>query len=121
MDLALDSVTNDVSFTEGDIVTITGIEAVAQRAADRLQTFRTEWFLDQDFGPNYIRDVLKKNPSLTLVKAIMIDQVNLAIGDDAVLSDFELTHEQATRLLEVNFVLRDPETQEEAEKKVVIG
>lgn len=119
MDLKLTN--NDITFSEGDIVSVNGIEQIAQNVADRLQTFRTEWFLDLNFGPNYIRDVFKKNPSLTLIRAILVQQVELVIGDRAVLKRFELTQETATRNLEVSFVLRDPETQEEAEAQVIIG
>ena len=49
----------DVTFKEGDIESISDIRQVAQNTADRLQTFRGEWFLDTRFGPNYIRDVFK--------------------------------------------------------------
>jgi len=116
----------DVTISEGDVVQVIGIRAVAQRAADRLQTFRREWFLDLDFGPNYIRDVFKKSPSLTLVRSILLAQTEIAILDfagkkEAVIKDFVVVHETSTRLLEVSFVLRDPVTQEEAEAKVVIG
>ncbi len=119
MDLLLTD--EDVSFDEGDIVTVIDIEEVAQRTKSQLQTFRGEWFLDLSFGPDYIQDVFKKNPSLTLVRSVLVAQAEQAIGDDAVLKEFELTQETATRNLEVSFVIRDPETQEEAERQVVIG
>lgn len=124
MDLQLTD--NDLTFAEGDVEIITGVRQVAQNVAARLQTFRTEWFLDTFFGPNYIRDVFKKNPSLTLVRAILVQQIEESIKDAAlntvvVLKDFELTLESETRILQVNFVLRDEATQKEAEEQVVIG
>ena len=121
MSTDLELVDGDITFTEGDVQSFSGIREVAQRAKDRLQTFRTEWFLDQDYGPNYIRDILKKSPSLTLVRSVLVAQTNLAIGDEASLSEFELAHDQTARKIEVSFVLRDPETEEEAKTQVVIG
>ena len=117
----------DVSFTEGDIVSTSGINQIAQNIANRLRTFRREWFLDKDFGPDYIQDVFKKNPSLTLIRAVLVAQIELAIKDatlsgvNAVLKNFELTLESATRILQVAFTIRDEVTQLEAEQRVVIG
>ena len=118
---------NDISFDEGDIVIVEGVKQIAQNAAARLQTFRRAWFLDLDFGPNYIRDVFKKNPSLTLIRAVLVQQAELSVkegndkGINTVIKNFELTLEQATRILKVAFTLRDTTTQEEAEQQVVIG
>ena len=124
MDLLLTN--NDVTFNEGDIVSVSGVRQVAQNVAARLRTFRREWFLDLLFGPNYIRDVFKKNPSLTLVRAVLVQQAEESLKDAipevvVVLKDFELTLESATRILKVAFTLRDEATQEEAEQQVVIG
>ena len=121
MDIKLSPPNNDITFANGDIEFIFGIAAVAQRVKDRIQTFRQEWFLDQDFGVNFFRDILKKNPSLFLVQSILKSQAELALNGEAVIKEFELTLEQATRILEVSFVLRDPETGEEVQEQVVIG
>ncbi len=119
MDIKLTS--NDITFLNGDIVSVTGLVAVAQRVKDRLQTFRTEWFLDQDFGVNYLRDVLKKNPSLFLVQSILRSQAELSLNGEAVIKKFEIVFEQSTRKMEVSFILRSPETDEEVPEQVVIG
>lgn len=119
MDLLLTN--GDITFDEGDVVSTNGITEIAQHVADRLQTFRKEWFLDQSFGPDYIQDVFKKNPSMTLIRSILVAQVDLSIENIAVLKNFELTLETATRNLEVAFILRTFESQEEIETKVVIG
>ena len=119
IDLALTN--DDLTFTEGDVVTVSDVEAVAQRVHDRLHTFRTEWFLDQEFGPDYLRDVLKKNPSLTLVQSILTAQAELSLDGEAVLDRLELTLESSTRILKGDLVVRDPETQAEAARQLVIG
>ncbi len=112
----------DVTFKEGDIESISDIRQVAQNTANRLQTFRGEWFIDTKFGPNYIRDVFKKNPSLTLVRSVLVAEVEANIkGRNTTLTNFQITLESSTRILKVEFTLRDKTTQEEAEAKVVIG
>ncbi len=121
MDFQLDADTNDLVLVGGDIVLASGLQAVAQRIKDRLQTFLGEWFLDRDFGPPYLDDVLIKNPSLTLVRSILLAQAELSLNDEAVITDFEVTLELASRELEVAFTLREPDAEEEVQATVVIG
>lgn len=72
MDLKFD---NDLVIQKGDLVLVSGANASAQRIRDRLLTFRGEWFLDLDYGPNYLRDVMIKNPRLNIVAAILKQQI----------------------------------------------
>ncbi len=121
MDILIDRGTKDASIVNGDLAIVIGVEEAAQRAADRLQTFRREWFLDLNFGIDYLKDVLKKSPSLTLIRSIFTVEIVLAIGTDAVLSSLEVVLISATRELDVTFTLRDFAGQEEVERTVVIG
>ncbi len=121
MDILIDSVTGDGSITDGDLDTVDGLDAAVQRAADVLQTFKGEWFLDLDFGVDYIKDVLKKAPNLTLVRSILAAEINKAIGDDAVLSQLEVVLVNSTRKLDVSFVLRNPTDATTVQRTVVIG
>jgi hypothetical protein len=121
MDFELNLTTTDLTFSGGDLDTITGLEEVAQHVKDRLQSFRTEWFLDLAFGVDYIQDVFKKNPTLTLIQSVLVSQFELSLDENTVLKEFQLTQEIATRKLDVSFVLRDAETEAVAERQVVIG
>lgn len=69
MDLKLDNLTNDISLSSGDLVTVTGLEEAGQRIRDRLQTFITEWFLDLSYGVDYIGKILVKNPRTGIIAA----------------------------------------------------
>ena len=69
MDLKLDDLTNDISLSSGDLVTVTGLEEAGQRIRDRLKTFITEWFLDLSYGVDYLGKILVKNPRTGIIAA----------------------------------------------------
>ena len=120
-DLQIDTVTKDIVFTTGDLVLVTGLAAVGQRINDRLGTFLTEWFLDTSYGPNYLRDVFTKNPSITLIHSILVVEATKSLQDEAVLVEFLVTLDSTTRVLTVDIILRDPDTQEELRLNFPVG
>lgn len=66
---------NDLVIQLGDITLVTGLPEDAQRIKDRLMTFRGEWFLDIQFGPDYRKDVLKKNPNVQAISALLRKEI----------------------------------------------
>lgn len=62
---------NDLVVTNGDLTLVDGIDETAQRIRDRLSTFKGEWFLDLDYGPDYRNDILIKNPRIPIISAIL--------------------------------------------------
>ena len=121
MDLQIDNVSNDIIISNGDVLTLVDLAETAQQVKHRLQTFIGEWFLDLTFGPDYIRDVFKKQPSLTLVRNILTFEIESEIGDRAVLSELELALVNTTRVLDIAFTLREPGAEETITTQVVIG
>lgn len=68
--LALDD-TGDLRMEGGNLVFVTGAEAVRQHLESRLRFFLGEWFLDQREGIPYFRHVLGvQAPSVTLLTSI---------------------------------------------------
>lgn len=75
MDLKVDNLNNDLVVESGDLATVDGGDAIAQRIKDRLLTFNQEWFLDLSFGVPYYNNILIKNPRLDVVNAILKSEI----------------------------------------------
>jgi hypothetical protein len=69
-DLKLDPDTGDLVIADGDLVLVSGIDAVAQLIRGYLLLFRGEWFLDESAGIPYFEDILVKNPNLSAIREI---------------------------------------------------
>ncbi len=65
----------DLVIKNGDISLLTHDLAMGQTIRDRLTTFRGEWFLDLQFGPDYRNDILIKNPELSTISSIFRDEI----------------------------------------------
>lgn len=62
-DMKLDSTTGDIVLDDtGDLVFVSGLDAIASDLKSRWLTFKEEWFLDLDMGVDYWGIVFKKNP-----------------------------------------------------------
>lgn len=77
------------------------LETAAQRLRIKLETFLGEWFLDTQVGVPYYRDILLKNPDLSIIRGlfrkILLDDPDV---DSVPRLDLEL---DASRLLKVEF------------------
>lgn len=71
-DLKLDA-DGDLLFEGGDMVLDSGASSIVSDVRARLNTFRGEWFLDQEIGIPYFDDVLVKRPNLPAIRAIFRD------------------------------------------------
>jgi hypothetical protein len=109
MDLALsvgESVTNpvdhDLDLQLGQAYLIDATDALAQRLRIRFRFFLGEWFLNQNEGIPYFRDVFVKNPSRALLTSLFRDVVLNTPGIASVQS-FELEMDASARSLSVRF------------------
>lgn len=99
-DIKLD---DDLSVVKGDLELVTGAHAAAQRVRHRLLTFRGEWFLDLEFGPDYRDQILKKGVRLDVVSAILKAETLKSV--DGTFSDFEAETDNMTRSLSVSYTI----------------
>lgn len=110
-DLYIDPTTNDLVFTNGDIVIGSNIDDLKIRIRDAVSTIFTEWFLDTTKGIDYYNIVFAANPSLSVIeatfKATILNAVNNSLpeGIQAILTDFSLTINHATRLGTMTFTI----------------
>lgn len=101
-DLKLDPTTGDLALSGGDLVLVSGVEAIAQDLRFRLRFFAGEWFADIDQGLPYFDQVLVKNPNVDQVRGIFRDCI---LGTDGVknLLDLSLAFDSALRTLTLTF------------------
>jgi len=118
MDLQLTAVVDADNPIAGDLhldgaaaQLVDGREAIAQHMRIRMRFFLGEWFLDQREGIPFFRDILRKNPSRTLVESIFRQVIVETSGVD-LLEKFELSIDAATRTAKVDYtaVTTDGET-----------
>lgn len=106
MQLALDDATWDLYLApDGNIAVLRDTPVgplLAQRIKHRLQTFRGECFLDREVGVPYFSEVLKKNPDLGRIRALLASIISGVEGVAKILS-LEVLLDHATRQLTVNF------------------
>lgn len=99
--------TNDLIIDKGDIVMLSHSQAIGQAIRDRLATFKGEWFLDLQFGPDYRKDTLLKNARIDVVNAILKDEIlKTASGT---FTEFEIK-EEAERSFSLTYSLLVDET-----------
>lgn len=65
----------DLDLSGGQLNLSSGAEAVRQGAAQRVQFFRGEWFLDESVGVDWFGKILRKAPNLAEVR----DEIRSAV------------------------------------------
>lgn len=71
MDILLIKNTGDAAFQNGAIpVTDEARQSVAQRLTILLSTFKAEWFIDQDYGIDYIGQVVGRKRSKSAIDTL---------------------------------------------------
>ena len=98
----------DLVIENGDLATVDGADAVAQRIRDRLLTFRGEWFLDLEFGPPYREEILKKQVTMEAVSAILKTEILQVVAGE--FEDFEIELDSERRL-EISYTFNVAEGQ----------
>lgn len=102
MDIALDPVTHDITFVDGELTTATGLDAIAQHVKVRLLFFRGEWELNLDEGVPYWDEILVVGPDLRAIEATL-RQVVLGTPGITSITSFALDHDRSARTLAVTF------------------
>ena len=92
----------DLSISAGDIVLISGAEAIVQAIRIRLQFFKGEWFIDLNAGIPWFQDVLVKNPDVNLLYSIFRKALLETPGVLAV-NALSLSLDRGTRTLTVSY------------------
>jgi hypothetical protein len=101
-DLMLDPTTGDLALVAGDLVLVSGREAIAQSCRMRLRFFAGEWFADLDAGVPYFGAVLVKNPNPDQLRGIFRDVI---LGTDGVtdVPELGLVYDGTARSLSITF------------------
>jgi hypothetical protein len=90
MDILLDEVTHDVVWNNGpltkEFTTQPFTQTVAQRLKIRLLSFKSEWFMDINYGVPYWQEILGLKPSKARVDRILQQQILLERGVKEIVS-----------------------------------
>ncbi len=108
MDIALNTTTSDLDFSNGDLYLIEGNDAIAQHVSQRFKTFLAEWFLDETVGVPYFDYIFQKNPNPVVVDAVLKRTALLSPGL-VELTSWELSLDSARRELSLDFTGRSEE------------
>jgi len=98
----------DIAITNNSLTLVTGPDDVKQRLGQRLRTFYGEWFLNTDRGVTWIKDIMIKNPNITMVEGILKRQINNTPGVLELIK-FDLTYDSSAREMMLNFTARSTE------------
>lgn len=93
---------NDVVLEGGDLVLVSGTQAILQNALQRLRTFFGEWFLDNTLGVPYFQEILVKNPDQGQVDALLLNTILGTQGIETV-SNYSFEPDFIDRQLTVTF------------------
>jgi hypothetical protein len=102
IDLYLDT-SHDLEVQSYDLRMVAGADEVAQHLLVGLRLFLGEWYLDEQAGMPYYRDAFVAAPS-TRVLGVLFRQEILADPDIEQIKEFTMSHDRATRSLDVAFV-----------------
>ena len=92
----------ELDLTTGDLVFVTGADAVAQHLKIRLRFIRGEYFLDTRVGLPYYSQIWVKNPNLAAVETIYRRAIRETPGVDT-LDRFDFSFDASTRELSIGF------------------
>lgn len=92
----------DLALAGGDLVLVSGQDAIVQDLRMALRFFAGEWFANQDAGVPYFEQVLVKNPNVTQLRGVFRAAVLGRPGVKELLS-LELDVDPALRTLGVTF------------------
>lgn len=101
MDLKLDS-QGDLAIESGDLVILSGVDAIAQHLKIRLRFFLGEWFLNLDEGIPYFERVFVKSPNIPEIRALYRRAI-LTTPGVATIDDLTVDFDGSSRVLSVTF------------------
>lgn len=92
----------DLDLVGHQIVLVEGDEAIRQQIQIRCKFFLGEFFLDQQVGIPYYRNILRKNPNLDVVRDIFRQAIRTT-PQVARVSELDVSIDAPTRTLNVTF------------------
>lgn len=104
LDIALDAKTHDLVIRDGDFLHIDNAERVAQQIKIQLLTWYGEWFLDITHGVPYLDYILVKNPNFTLIRQVLMEQIQKVTDVDSV-DSLEIEYNAKARKIQVDFAV----------------
>lgn len=104
LDIALDAKTHDLVIKDGDFLHIDNAERVAQQIKIQLLTWYGEWFLDITHGVPYLEYILVKNPNFTLIRQVLMEQIQKVPDVDSV-DSLEIEYNAKAREIQVDFAV----------------
>ncbi len=108
IDLKLGKLTHDIVIENHDLVLVkdaTGDpQQIEQNLKERLLFFKGEWFLDTEHGIPYFTDIMKKNPNIPDVEAILKAEI-LDVSGVNEITKFKIDFNVSLRKLTVNFIV----------------
>lgn len=95
----------DLRLEGGQLVLVTGIEAIRQELVVRLRWFRGEWFLDRRTGVPWFQRIIGHRTALRIVEQIIRNVILSTPGIEAI-TTFTLAHDNAERRITIDFEAR---------------
>lgn len=99
---AVSAFNGDLAVVNNSLVLVDGADAIRQHLQVRFGLFLGEWFLDEELGVPWFRDVLVKNPSFIVVqetlKGVVLDTPGVLE-----LEQFSFEYDNATRVATLDF------------------
>lgn len=101
---ALDKLTGDLVLGSDNQIgrTLTTLDTLEQRIRTRLQTFRGEYYLNEALGVPYYEEVLRKNPDVPSVRALLLAELLRVPGVKSA-KRFTVEFNTATRSFQIDF------------------
>jgi len=99
---------NDFVYEDGQLVTITGVDALSQIIKNRISVWLGEWYLAEEFGIDYLNLFNQRN---FLEKRFRIIIRNAILADSRVekIINLDVTYENSTRTISADFKLQTSE------------
>lgn len=95
----------DLRLVDGQLVLVTGAEAIRQDITVRLRWFRGEWFLDRRTGVPWFQSILGQKLALAFIERILRGAI-LATPGVASITTFALSFDAVERELALDFEVR---------------
>lgn len=102
IDLKLDTASHDLVVENYDLALVAGIDEVSQHLLVGLRLFLGEWYLDEEAGIPYYRDIMVSAPNSKVIAALLRMDI-LGDSDIEAIAEFNMTIDRSLRHLDVDF------------------
>lgn len=98
----------DLAIVNNDLAITNDKQSLAQKIKVALKTIEGEYFYNSSIGVPYFSEILGQNNAIDTIRAIMIDYISKIEGVKE-LTDFNLSLDSRTRVLNMKFTVTDEE------------